>query len=186
MNIIYISNFYVGKVPTREIVRNAAMAGDYPSKPTSLYATIWDASSRATNGGKEKVDYKYEPFMSEFTNLVLEGCIVDSIGQISSTNCTDRIASLLAKEYSTITPKGRKSMKWFREKYMYYSSCYDNVRYPIPPPECVVVASEREMFQNSGRLREKMKFGGSHRRNRNGRGSRRRRKVEATGHVAAM
>lgn len=95
------------KVPTREIVRNAAMAGDYPSKPMSLYATIWDGSTWATNGGKEKVDYKYEPFVSEFTNLVLEGCIVDPIEQISSTNCTDRIASLLAKEYSTITPEGR-------------------------------------------------------------------------------
>ncbi|CAA2992694.1 probable xyloglucan endotransglucosylase hydrolase 30 [Olea europaea subsp. europaea] len=162
------------------------MAGDYPSKPMSLYATIWDASTWATNGGKEKVDYKYEPFVSEFTNLVLEGCIVDPIEQISSTNCTDRIASLLAKKYSTITPEGRKSMKRFREMFMYYSSCYHNVRYPIPPPECVVVASEREMFQNGGRLREKMKFGGSHWRNGHGWRSRRPRKVEATGHVAAM
>ncbi|CAI9785031.1 unnamed protein product [Fraxinus pennsylvanica] len=178
--------FYVDEIPIREIVRNAAMAGDYPSKPMSLYATIWDASTWATNGGKEKVDYKYEPFVSEFTNLVLEGCIVDPTEQISSTNCTDRIASLLVKEYSTITSEGRKSMKWFREKYMYYSSCYDSIRYPVPPPECVVVPSEREMFQNSGRLREKMKFGGNHRRHRRGQRSRRPRKVEVTGQVAAL
>lgn len=150
------------------------MRGDYPSKPMSVYATIWDASTWATDGGKEKVDYKYEPFVAEFKDLVLEGCIVDPTDQILSSNCTDSIAGLIAKDYSTITSEGRKSMKWFRERYMYYSYCYDNVRYPVPPPECVIVPSERDLFQTSGRLRGRMKFHGSNHRRRRGRAARRR------------
>lgn len=157
------------------------MGGDFPSKPMSLYATIWDASSWATNGGKAKVDYKHEPFATELKDLVLEGCIVDPTEQISSTNCTDRIVKLLAQNYSNMTPGRQKSMKFFRERYMYYSYCYDNIRYPVPPPECVIVQSERDLFKDSGRLRQKMKFGGSHRKHRSGRSSRRRNKVAAAG-----
>ncbi|KAH6804265.1 xyloglucan endotransglucosylase/hydrolase 30 [Perilla frutescens var. frutescens] len=97
--------FYVDDIPIRDIVRNEAMRGDYPSKPMSVYATIWDASTWATNGGKEKVDYKYEPFIAEFKDLILEGCVVDPTDQILSSNCTDSIARLNAKDYSTITPK---------------------------------------------------------------------------------
>ncbi|CAI9095297.1 OLC1v1031215C1 [Oldenlandia corymbosa var. corymbosa] len=179
--------FYVDEIPIREIVRHPAMGGDYPSKPMSLYATIWDASSWATNGGREKVDYKYEPFSSEFRDLVLEGCIVDPLEQISSTNCTDRVARLMAQRFAEISPEGRKSMKWFREKYMYYSYCYDNLRYSVPPPECVIVPSEKERFRDTGRLREKMRFGGSHNRRHNrgrGRSSRRRSRRSGSGKEA--
>ncbi|PIN01881.1 Xyloglucan:xyloglucosyl transferase [Handroanthus impetiginosus] len=156
--------FYVDKIPIREVVRNAAMRGDYPSKPMSVYATIWDASSWATNGGKKKVDYRYQPFIAEFKDLVLEGCIVDPIDQIPSSNCTDQIATLLAKDYSSITSEGRKSMRWFRERYMYYSYCYDNIRYPVPPPECVIISSERERFKSSGGLRSNIRLGATRRR----------------------
>ncbi|KAI3453358.1 hypothetical protein Pfo_010021 [Paulownia fortunei] len=173
--------FYVDDIPIREVVRNAAMRGDYPSKPMSVYATIWDASSWATNGGKKKVDYRYQPFIAEFKDLMLQGCIVDPVDQILSSNCTDSIAALMAKDYSTISSHGRKSMTWFRQRYMYYSYCYDNVRYPVPPPECVIVPSEREMLSSSGGLRVKMRFGGSHRRrHRLGRNTQRR--VAASGH----
>ncbi|MCD7446895.1 putative xyloglucan endotransglucosylase/hydrolase protein 30 [Datura stramonium] len=41
--------FYIDDVPIREIVRNDAMGGEYPSKPMGLYATIWDASDWATS-----------------------------------------------------------------------------------------------------------------------------------------
>ncbi|KAL3655849.1 hypothetical protein CASFOL_000245 [Castilleja foliolosa] len=174
--------FYVDKTPIREVVHNVNMKGDYPSKPMSVYATIWDASTWATNGGQEKVNYEYEPFVAEFKDLVLEGCIVDPTEQILSSNCTDSIAQLVAKDFATITAEGRESMKLFREKYMYYSYCYDNLRYPVIPPECVIVPSERDMFKESGRLREKMKFHGSHgsSHRRHHRGRSRRRSKEAT------
>uniref|UniRef100_A0A5B6Z2L2 Xyloglucan endotransglucosylase/hydrolase n=1 Tax=Davidia involucrata TaxID=16924 RepID=A0A5B6Z2L2_DAVIN len=153
--------FYVDEVPIREVVRNEEMGGDFPSKPMSLYATIWDASNWATSGGKYKVNYKYEPFVSEFKDLVLQGCPIDPIQQVPAANCDEKTAELEAADYAAITPEHRNAMKWFREKYMYYSYCYDTLRYPVPPPECVIVPSEQELFKDTGRLKQamKLKFG---------------------------
>ncbi|OVA02856.1 Glycoside hydrolase [Macleaya cordata] len=155
--------FYVDDVPIREVVRNEAMGIDYPSKPMSLYATIWDASNWATSGGKYKVNYKYAPFVSEFKDLVLQGCAVDPIQQVSSAGCSEKDVELESADYAVVTPQRRTAMRNFRTKYMYYSYCYDTLRYPVPPPECVIVPEEKRRFKDTGRL----KFGGhshSHRR----------------------
>lgn len=148
--------FYVDEVPIREIVRNSAMGGDYPSKPMSIYATIWDASSWATSGGRYKVRYEHEPFTSDFTDFVLEGCSVDPLEQSpgnSTLDCRAQKSKLDSATYSEITPAGKEAMKWFRERYMYYSYCYDTLRYPVPPPECVLVPTEQTRFKESGRLK---------------------------------
>lgn len=150
--------FYVDEVPIREVVRSDAMGDDYPSKPMSLYATIWDASNWATSGGKYKVNYKYAPFVSEYSDLVLQGCPVDPIQQVPSASCVEKNAQLESADYAVVTPERRTAMRKFRQKYMYYSYCYDTLRYPVPLPECDVVPSEKRRFKETGRL----KFG-SHR-----------------------
>lgn len=151
--------FYIDDVPIREVIRNEEMGGDYPSKPMSLYATIWDASNWATSGGKYKVNYKYAPFVSEYTDLVLQGCAVDPIQQVPSADaCAQSDAELEKADYAVITPSRRKAMTNFRQKYMYYSYCYDTLRYSVAPPECVIVPDEKRRFKETGRL----KFGGHH------------------------
>ncbi|XP_023738911.1 probable xyloglucan endotransglucosylase/hydrolase protein 30 [Lactuca sativa] len=154
--------FYVDEIPIREVLRDDNMGGDYPSKPMSSYATVWDASSWATNGGRNKVDYRFEPFAAEFRDLVLQGCPVDPM-DATSTNCLDALDELESSEFATITPRQRQAKKWFREKYMYYSYCYDRLRYPSPFPECLLISSEQDLFKNSGRLKNRQKF---HRRRR--------------------
>ncbi|XP_031267156.1 probable xyloglucan endotransglucosylase/hydrolase protein 30 [Pistacia vera] len=159
-SILWTANniiFYIDEVPIREVVRTPAMGSDFPSKPMSLYATIWDASSWATSGGRNKVNYKYGPFTAEFKELVLEGCPVDPIEEFPFKDCLNTETQLSAKEYAAILPKSRRSMRRFREHFMYYSYCYDILRYPTPLPECVIVPSEQRRFKNTGRL----KFGGS-------------------------
>ncbi|KAF6148594.1 hypothetical protein GIB67_042553 [Kingdonia uniflora] len=159
-SILWTANniiFYVDEVPIREVVRSDAMGGDYPSKPMSLYATIWDASSWATSGGKYKVNYKYAPFVSEYTDLLLQGCSVHPIQQLPDSSC----AELERANYAVVTPQRRTSMTKFRHNYMYYSYCYDTLRYPVAPPECVRIPSEQSRFKDSGRL----KFG-AHRRSK--------------------
>ncbi|XP_022772261.1 probable xyloglucan endotransglucosylase/hydrolase protein 30 [Durio zibethinus] len=152
--------FYVDEVPIREVMRNDEMGGDYPSKPMSLYATIWDASSWATSGGKHKVNYEYAPFTSQFKELVLDGCPMDPIQQFPNpTACSFTDAWLEDRDYAVITPARRAAMRKFRQRYMYYSYCYDALRYPVTPPECVIDPIERQRFQDTGRLN----FGGSHR-----------------------
>lgn len=145
------------------------MKGDYPQKPMSLYATIWDASSWATSGGKFGVDYTFSPFVSEFKDIALDGCNVsESLPTITGENnnnigynyinCSVSDQFLMTNDYSTISPKQAAAMRRFRERYMYYSYCYDTIRYSVPPPECVIVTAEKNRFRDTGRL----KFGGSH------------------------
>ncbi|XP_058085698.1 probable xyloglucan endotransglucosylase/hydrolase protein 30 [Magnolia sinica] len=145
--------FYIDEVPIREVIRSDEMGGDYPSKPMSLYATIWDGSTWATSGGRYKVNYKYAPFVSEFTDLVLHGCAIDPIQQLPTPKCSGPNADLSDADYAEVTPERRVAMQQFREKYMIYSYCYDILRYPVPPPECVIVPAEKKLFKDSGHLK---------------------------------
>ncbi|KAG5538883.1 hypothetical protein RHGRI_019430 [Rhododendron griersonianum] len=128
------------------------MAGDFPSKPMSLYATIWDASNWATSGGKYKVNYKYAPFVAEFTDLALHGCAIDPIQEVLASACSQKDDQLENNNYASVTPKQRVAMKKFRKNYMYYSYCYDTIRYSTPLPECVIDPVERRQFKDTGRL----------------------------------
>lgn len=134
--------FYVDNVAIREIKRTESMGGDFPSKPMTLYATIWDASEWATNGGKYKVNYKYAPYIAEFSNFVLHGCTVDPI-ELSSFKCEDTANSIP----TSITPSQRTKMESFRKKHMQYSYCYDKIRYKTPPSECVINRKEAERLK---------------------------------------
>lgn len=147
--------FYVDNVPIREIKRTEAMGGDFPSKPMSLYATIWDGSNWATNGGKYKVNYKYAPYITEFSDLILHGCAVDPIEQ-SSLKCDHAPNS---KSIPGITPDQKTKMENFRKKHMQYSYCYDRTRYTVPPSECVINPQEAQRLRGF----DPVTFGGVHR-----------------------
>lgn len=127
------------------------MGADYPSKPMALYATIWDASDWATSGGRYKTNYKYAPFIAEFTDLALHGCVVDPLEEIFSSSCSEQDDQLQSANYASISPKQRMAMKNFRQKYMYYSYCYDSLRYSVPPSECVADQLEKQRFKETGR-----------------------------------
>ncbi|XP_021742373.1 probable xyloglucan endotransglucosylase/hydrolase protein 28 [Chenopodium quinoa] len=148
--------FYVDDVPIREINRTAAMKRDFPSKPMSLYATIWDASTWATNGGKYKVDYRYAPYVAQFSDLVLHGCAVDPIER--SRKCDD-ISLIDGSIPSGITPSQRIKMANYRKKYLTYSYCYDKARYKTPPSECILDSREADRLKKF----DPVTFGGGRR-----------------------
>lgn len=137
--------FYVDNVPIREVKRTKAMGGDFPSKPMTLYATIWDGSNWATNGGKYRVNYRYAPYVVQFSDLVLHGCAVDPIEHSSACDAVLPSGSIP----SAITRKQRVQMENFRKRHMTYSYCYDRARYKVPPPECVLNAKEAEHLRSS-------------------------------------
>ncbi|KAL6629763.1 hypothetical protein ACP70R_029528 [Stipagrostis hirtigluma subsp. patula] len=148
--------FYVDDVPVREVRRSAAMAGDFPAKPMSLYATVWDASTWATSGGRYRVNYRYGPFVASFTDLALAGCRVDPAllrTGPAAEECAEAEEALRASEPAVMTLEKQQAMRRFREQNMVYSYCYDALRYPVPFPECDVVESERRRFKSSGHLR---------------------------------
>ncbi|KAG7030567.1 putative xyloglucan endotransglucosylase/hydrolase protein 28 [Cucurbita argyrosperma subsp. argyrosperma] len=138
--------FYVDEVPIREVKRTASMGGEFPSKPMTLYATIWDGSGWATNGGKYKVNYKYAPYIAQFSKFVLHGCTVDPI-DLHFSKCDDLTQNSEATIPNDITTAKTRKMESFRRKHMTYSYCYDRLRYKIPPAECVIVSQEAERLR---------------------------------------
>nr|XP_009777457.1 PREDICTED: probable xyloglucan endotransglucosylase/hydrolase protein 27 [Nicotiana sylvestris] len=139
----FCCSFYVDNIPIREIKRTKAMGGDFPSKPMSLYATIWDGSSWATNGGKYKVNYKYSPYVAKFSDFVLHGCAVDPIELSPKCDTAPKSAFIP----TSISPDQRRKMESFRKKYLQYSYCYDRTRYNVPLSECVIDPKEADHLQ---------------------------------------
>ncbi|TKV97197.1 hypothetical protein SEVIR_9G478400v4 [Setaria viridis] len=133
--------FYVDETPIREVVRTGSMGAQFPSKPMSLYATIWDGSSWATSGGRYKVDYKYAPYVAEFADLALRGCAVGR-----------RACEEPGSAATAMSPAERSAMEAFRARYMTYGYCYDRLRYLAPLPECSV-GPEAAAFLPSGDAR---------------------------------
>jgi len=155
--------FYIDEIPIREVLRNEQMESNYPSKLMYLYATIWDASKWAIHEGNHKVDFNHGPFVATYKNLILKGCIFDPIQVSDDEFCSE---NLKAQDYAIINPLRRLKMQNFCQHFLSYSYCYDIYRYPVPPPECVIVLKEKEMFDESGKL----KFGRSRRRHSKWRG----------------
>ncbi|PUZ41992.1 hypothetical protein GQ55_9G547600 [Panicum hallii var. hallii] len=149
--------FYVDETPIREVVRTESMGAQFPSKPMSLYATIWDGSSWATSGGRYKVDYKYAPYVAEFADLALRGC---AVGRRACEEPGDAAAP-------PMSPARRSAMEAFRARYMTYGYCYDRLRYPAPLPECSV-GPEAAAFLPSGDARAALRRHGRRHRTRGG------------------
>jgi xyloglucan:xyloglucosyl transferase len=146
---IYICSFYVDDTPIREVVRHPDMGGDFPAKPMAVYATIWDGSAWATDGGKYKVNYKHAPFASDFSGLVIVGSRADD----PVLRDQEDLLGLVTADYyaAVMTPRERAAMRAFRARRMTYTVCYDAVRYADGPfPECDNSDEERESFSAWG------------------------------------
>ncbi|KAL6909356.1 hypothetical protein ACP4OV_001637 [Aristida adscensionis] len=150
--------FSVDGVPIREVPRAPAMAGDFPSKPMAVYATIWDGSTWATDNGRYKVNYKRGPFTAEFSGLVLRGCPAGAVAggdmmrlRLGSGAARERCAAAeAAEEEAAMTARRRMAMRRWRGRQMVYTVCYDTNRYPRALPECDVNAGERQKFWEWG------------------------------------
>lgn len=159
----------VDSIPIREMVKSEALGGDYPSKPMGMYATMWDGSGWATDGGKYKVDYKYAPFIASFKALKLQGCaaypFLESLEREStspsSSSCTSSeidnyVDPLEAEEFLSLSPKQQAAMAWVRSTHLYYSYCDDKIRYPLPLPECAshIAASSQVLRKRKQRSKK--------------------------------
>lgn len=155
--------FYVDETPIREVVRAESMGAQFPSKPMSLYATIWDGSSWATSGGRYKVDYKYAPYVAEFADLALRGCAVGG----PDAACASPAGAGDDSYGAEMTQVQRSKMEAFRARCMTYGYCYDRLRYPAPLPECSI-GVEAAAFLPSGDARAALRRRGRRHRTRGG------------------
>ncbi|MCO5594506.1 hypothetical protein L7F22_048538 [Adiantum nelumboides] len=141
--------FFIDGVPIREMKNSKQLGVQYPSKPMSVYGTIWDASTWATKGGKYKIDFKFSPFIATYKDLVLHGCIQKPHSFVEENIVSDidmeEIYSNCNLQDSTndspifdnfLTYDQQMGLQWVRTNYMIYDYCADVSRYPHQLPEC--------------------------------------------------
>ncbi|MQM22898.1 hypothetical protein Taro_055957 [Colocasia esculenta] len=133
--------FLVDNIPVREVNHSDAMSRAYPSKPMSVYATIWDGSDWATHGGKKPANYAYAPFVASFGALEMVGCMWNRTS--SAPPCPRGGQSqrldldpVEGPDFVRLSEKQRSGMEWIRGRFMFYSYCRDRARYSVLPPEC--------------------------------------------------
>ncbi|XP_021847214.1 probable xyloglucan endotransglucosylase/hydrolase protein 32 [Spinacia oleracea] len=119
--------FLVDDIPIRRYQRKSDAT--FPLRPMWAYGSIWDASSWATEDGKYKADYRYQPFVGQFTNFKAGGC-----SAYSSLSC--RPVSVSPYRSGGLTRKQYSVMRWVQRHYMFYDYCKDHKTNPSLTPEC--------------------------------------------------
>ncbi|KAF5751577.1 hypothetical protein HS088_TW02G00592 [Tripterygium wilfordii] len=119
--------FFVDDVPIRRYPRKSD--DTFPIRPLWVYGSIWDASSWATEEGKYKADYTYQPFIGKYKNFKLGGCTADG-----SASCRPPSAS--PSGLVGLSQEQRSAMEWVQRNYLVYNYCSDPKRDHAQTPEC--------------------------------------------------
>ncbi|GJR90634.1 probable xyloglucan endotransglucosylase/hydrolase protein 32, partial [Tanacetum coccineum] len=105
--------FLVDDVPIRRYPRKSDAT--FPLRPMWVYGSIWDASSWATENGKYKANYRYEPFVGRFTNFKATGCTA-----YSPPRCPP--VSVAPGRTVGLSRRQNMAMKWVQDRYMIYNT----------------------------------------------------------------
>lgn len=108
---------------------------DYPSKPMTVEASLWNGESWATDGGRTKIDWSYAPFKAHFQGFGVEGCSVQNSNDIG--DCYSNKYLWNERKYQSLDADQQRAYEYARNTYMNYDYCTDKARYPTPPPECL-------------------------------------------------
>ncbi|RYQ97945.1 hypothetical protein Ahy_B08g094019 isoform A [Arachis hypogaea] len=119
--------FLVDDVPIRNYPRKNDAT--FPERAMYVYGSIWDASSWATENGKYKADYKYQPFIGRYKDFKLQGCTTQS-----SSSCQPPSPS--PPGYNSLSPQQYNAMQWVQNNYLVYDYCRDPNRDHTLTPEC--------------------------------------------------
>ncbi|KAE8711202.1 putative xyloglucan endotransglucosylase/hydrolase protein 32 [Hibiscus syriacus] len=119
--------FLVDDVPIRRYTKKTDAT--FPTRPMWLYGSIWDASSWATENGRYKADYSYQPFVGRYTNFKLGGCTTNG-----PASCRPPSASPSGS--GSLSQQQVMAMNWVQRNYLVYDYCHDPKRDHTQTPEC--------------------------------------------------
>ncbi|CAN6477104.1 unnamed protein product [Victoria cruziana] len=119
--------FFVDDVPIRTYLRRSSST--FPLRPMWVYASIWDASSWATENGRYKADYRYQPFVAKYSRFIVRGCPA-----YTSQRCRPVSASPLGTFGMSLMQS--QAMQWAHSNHMVYNYCKDSARDRFLYPEC--------------------------------------------------
>nr|2VH9_A Chain A, CELLULASE [Tropaeolum majus]2VH9_B Chain B, CELLULASE [Tropaeolum majus] len=117
--------FFVDDVPIRRYPRKSDAT--FPLRPLWVYGSVWDASSWATENGKYKADYRYQPFVGKYEDFKLGSCTVEA-----ASSCNPASVS----PYGQLSQQQVAAMEWVQKNYMVYNYCDDPTRDHTLTPEC--------------------------------------------------
>ncbi|KAE8815418.1 putative xyloglucan endotransglucosylase/hydrolase protein 32 [Hordeum vulgare] len=118
--------FFVDDVPIRRYERKTELT--FPDRPMWAYGSIWDASDWATDHGRHRADYRYQPFVARFDRFVVAGC-----GPGAPPSCRPVRASPVG---TGLTRQQYAAMRWAQQRHMVYYYCQDFRRDRSLTPEC--------------------------------------------------
>ncbi|KAM3192027.1 hypothetical protein ACQJBY_069337 [Aegilops geniculata] len=118
--------FFVDDVPIRRYERKTKLT--FPDRPMWAYGSIWDASDWATDHGRYRADYRYQPFVARFDRFVVAGC-----GPNAPASCRPARASPVG---TGLTRQQYAAMRWAQQRHMVYYYCQDFRRDRSLTPEC--------------------------------------------------
>lgn len=122
-----LCRFLVDDIPIRRYQRKSVAT--FPLRPMWVYGSIWDASSWATEDGKYKANYQYQPFVGMFTNFKASGCTA-----YSPRWC--RPVSASPWWSGGLSSRQNMAMHWVQSHFLVYDYCRDNKRDHSKTPEC--------------------------------------------------
>ncbi|XP_028775241.1 probable xyloglucan endotransglucosylase/hydrolase protein 32 [Neltuma alba] len=125
--------FLVDDVPIRRYPKKSDAT--YPVRPMWVYGSIWDASSWATDNGKYKADYRYQPFVAKYSNFKASGC--SAYGPIWC-----RPVSVSPYRSGGLSSQQYRAMRWVQRYHMVYNYCNDPKRDHRLTPECWGVTTQ--------------------------------------------
>ncbi|KAL6648949.1 hypothetical protein ACP70R_013175 [Stipagrostis hirtigluma subsp. patula] len=120
--------FLVDDVPVRRYARSAAAGAAFPDREMWAYGSIWDASGWATDGGRYKADYRYQPFVARFQGFRVAGCEAAAPASCRPVPASPAGAGLSAQQ--------RGAMRWAQQRSMVYYYCQDQSKDRTLYPEC--------------------------------------------------
>jgi xyloglucan:xyloglucosyl transferase len=118
--------FLVDDVPIRRYA--AASAPFFPDRQMWAYGSIWDASDWATDGGRYRADYSYQPFLAGFRGFRTAGCEAAAPAQCRPVPASPAGAGLSVQQ--------RDAMRWAQQTSMVYYYCQDYTKDRSLYPEC--------------------------------------------------
>lgn len=122
-----VFRFLVDDIPIRRYPRKSAAT--FPLRPMWVYGSIWDASSWATEDGKYRADYRYQPFVAKYRNFKARGCSAYSPAWCQPVSASPFRSGGLSRQQEN-------AMKWVQSHQLVYNYCWDNKRDHSLTPEC--------------------------------------------------
>ncbi|PUZ43255.1 hypothetical protein GQ55_9G647600 [Panicum hallii var. hallii] len=119
--------FLVDDVPIRRYERKTTTT-TFPDREMWAYGSIWDASDWATDGGRYRADYRYQPFVARYQGFRIAGCEVGA-----PTSCRPVPASPAG---AGLSAQQRAAMSWAQQRAMVYYYCQDSSKDRALYPEC--------------------------------------------------